>query len=208
MSVHEKMQTDYIWLRDHSQADSWGQARTHGYNYLYYHIPNRRERMEMIYRSMGKQYDWELEKFRLAKKFPDRGNKRRLFKNLFRLIKNPAGYSFWKLYKYRATRPRFMATTIGLGLVLMLIHYKDVSAANAKKLNWILINGKNVESSGQTMPGYYNQTMMLQQMPMTQFLYYEVPGQKIVVNPCRDQNYRKYFEMRKKYGIKPPVSFA
>lgn len=39
--------------------------RTHGYNYLYYHAPNKRERLEMMWRSMGKQYDWELEKFRL-----------------------------------------------------------------------------------------------------------------------------------------------
>ena len=47
--------------------------------------------------------------------------------------------------------------------------------------------------------------MAKQAMPLTQFLYYEVPGSKIVVNPCRDQNYRKYFEMRKKNGMKPPV---
>jgi hypothetical protein len=29
-------------------------ARTHGYNYLYYHAPNKRERLEMITRSMGR----------------------------------------------------------------------------------------------------------------------------------------------------------
>jgi hypothetical protein len=40
-------------------------------------------------------------------------------------------------------------------------------------------------------------------MPFTQALYYDLPGWKVVVNPCRNQNYRKYFEMRKKYGIKP-----
>jgi hypothetical protein len=41
-------------------------------------------------------------------------------------------------------------------------------------------------------------------MPMTQVLFYDLPGWKVVVSPARDQNYRKYFEMRKKYGIKPP----
>ena len=35
-------------------------------------------------------------------------------------------------------------------------------------------------------------------------MYYDLPGHKIVVNPTRNQNYRKYFEMRKKNGIKPP----
>lgn len=63
----------------------------------------------MIWRSMGKAYDWEMEKFRvylffiqqMQKKFIDRGNKRRFFKNFFRLIKNPIGYLYWKTYKIR-----------------------------------------------------------------------------------------------------------
>lgn len=39
--------------------------RTFGQHYLYYHAPNKKERLEMIWRSMGKAYDWELEKFRV-----------------------------------------------------------------------------------------------------------------------------------------------
>ena len=39
--------------------------RTHGYHYLYTHVPNKKERIEMIHRSMGRAYDWELEKFRV-----------------------------------------------------------------------------------------------------------------------------------------------
>jgi len=39
--------------------------RTHGYHYLYTHAPNKKERIEMIHRSMGRAYDWELEKFRV-----------------------------------------------------------------------------------------------------------------------------------------------
>ena len=48
------MQTDYIWVKDHSKADDGPRARIHGYNYLYYHAPNKRERLEMIHRSIGK----------------------------------------------------------------------------------------------------------------------------------------------------------
>lgn len=64
----------------------------------------------MIWRSMGKAYDWEMEKFRviiliyifqMQKKYIDRGNKRRFLKNFFRLIKNPIGYIYWKTYKIR-----------------------------------------------------------------------------------------------------------
>jgi len=38
-------------------------------------------------------------------------------------------------------------------------------------------------------------------MPLHGMLFYDLDGKSIVVNPCRDQNYRKYFEMRKKYNI-------
>lgn len=40
--------------------------RTHGEHYIYYNTINRAERLEMIYRSIGKQYDWDLEKYRVA----------------------------------------------------------------------------------------------------------------------------------------------
>jgi len=43
-------------------------------------------------------------------------------------------------------------------------------------------------------------------MPITQFLYHQLPGHKIVVNPCRNQNYRKYFELRKKNNVDAPQS--
>ena len=38
-------------------------------------------------------------------------------------------------------------------------------------------------------------------IPMFQMMYYELPGNSIVVNPCRNQNFRLYFEMRKKQGL-------
>jgi hypothetical protein len=71
----------------------------------------------MIWRSMGKTYDWELEKFRLAKKFPDRGNKRRWFKNLWRFVKHPTAYVFWKTYRFRTAKPRLIATCMTIGFI-------------------------------------------------------------------------------------------
>ena len=35
MSVHDKMQTDYVWVRDHSSADDWVKARYHNASLLY-----------------------------------------------------------------------------------------------------------------------------------------------------------------------------
>ena len=205
-NVHEKMQTDYLWLRDHSSADDWVKARTHGYHYLYTNVPNKRERLEMIHRSMGRQHDWELEKFRAAKKFPDRGNKKRWWKNLFRVLKHPLGYYYWKTYRSRRSMPRLIAITMGIGFTTMFVNYKQQSFWQAKKQRYLLVSGKNVEGFGLTQPGYSDEKFALQSMPLTQFLYYQVPGNKIVVNPCRDQNYRKYFELRKKYNITAPIS--
>lgn len=54
----------------------------------------------MSYRSLGKAYDWELEKYRMAAKPADVGNRRRFFKNLARFVKNPIGYTYWKTFKY------------------------------------------------------------------------------------------------------------
>ena len=56
----------------------------------------------MIYRSMGKQYDWELEKFRLARKPIDRGNKKRLIKNFMRFLKHPIAYVGWRLSRWQS----------------------------------------------------------------------------------------------------------
>lgn len=64
--IHEKMNSDYIWVRNHNSLDADTKLRTHGYHYIYDHVPNKKERLEMIYRSMGRAHDWELEKFRVS----------------------------------------------------------------------------------------------------------------------------------------------
>ena len=53
----------------------------------------------MSYWTMGKNYDWELEKYRMAAKSSDLGNRRWFFKNLAWFIKNPYGYTYWKSYR-------------------------------------------------------------------------------------------------------------
>ena len=59
------MNNDMIWIRNHNALDADVKLRTHGYHYLYDHVPNKKERIEMIHRSMGRAHDWELEKFRV-----------------------------------------------------------------------------------------------------------------------------------------------
>ena len=88
----------------------------------------------MIYRSMGRQHDWELEKFRVGKKYPDRGNKKRFVKNVVRFIKNPVGYLYWKSYKLRYAKARLPVTMMGMGVFFMLWDYKRQSRKNLRKV--------------------------------------------------------------------------
>lgn len=68
----------------------------------------------------------------MQKKFPDKGNKRRFFKNFFRLIKNPFGYAYWKTFKIRQPKGRIITTMLGLGLVSTLWKYKVESSKRMK----------------------------------------------------------------------------
>ena len=67
----------------------------------------------MTYRSIGRQYDWDLEKFRAAPKSIDVANKKRLTKNFLRFVKHPGGYFYWKLNKRlnKMTWPAFFAAS-------------------------------------------------------------------------------------------------
>ena len=37
----DKMETDYIWIRNNPALDSDVKFRTHGYHYVYDHVPNK-----------------------------------------------------------------------------------------------------------------------------------------------------------------------
>ena len=97
--MQEQMRQDSSWIRSNPANDMTLASRTHGQHYIYNYAPNDKERMEMAMRSLGRQYDWDMEKFRNDKKPADRGNKRRFIKNFFRFMKNPIGYSTWKLQR-------------------------------------------------------------------------------------------------------------
>lgn len=90
---------------------------------------------------------------------------------------------------------------MGLGIIFMLWDYKRQSHKNMRKADYMLRSGKNVENTTPNMLGYHNQSMARQAMPATQVLYQELQSEKIVVPPSKEQNFRKYFEIRKKYGF-------
>ncbi len=110
--IHEKKHTNYFWIRNNPALDADVKLGTHGYQYLYEHVPNKKERLDMIYRSMeelmtGNLNDLEYNiLIQARKKFPYKGNKKIFFKNLFRLFNHPLGMIYWKSYKQRCGKGR------------------------------------------------------------------------------------------------------
>ena len=103
MKLHDKMTADQLWVRSHSYHDRFTIYRPFGQHFQVFQAPNFKERIEMSYRTMGKMFDWDLEKFRLGRKHSDKGGRRRLVKNISRFFKNPFGYLYWKFGKYFVT---------------------------------------------------------------------------------------------------------
>ena len=81
----------------------------------------------MSYRSLGKQIDWDFEKFRMASKPSDKGNRRRFFKNFARLFKNPTGYLYWKNYKSSSGFPKIISTLMITGLLFNFFYCAHIS---------------------------------------------------------------------------------
>lgn len=70
----------------------------------------------MSYRSVGRDYNWDLHRYALDKKPSDKGNRRRFMKNTARFIKNPFGYIFWK---FPLKRIKFNPYAVVIGICIL-----------------------------------------------------------------------------------------
>jgi hypothetical protein len=150
---------------------------------------------------MGKQYDWELEKFRLGKKPIDKGNKRRGFKNFFRFVKNPLGYISWKTYRWISPPPKLMIYGGLLYWGAVVLYWKQISD-EYKEIDEVLKNyGKNVEGTSGRMKGYHNQKMFhspnMIEGPMRTHFFPEL----VTLNPTWRQNIRKELQLTNQYNV-------
>ena len=190
-TLQDQMRMDSQWIKTNPATDININTRTHGQHYIYNYAPNLYERTEMSMRSIGKQYDWDLEKYRNAKKPADRGNKRRFFKNVFRFIKNPIGYSFWKSQR--------MVMSGRLGLVIFyamfpfsfLYYYKMSILENKKKYFFHLLGeedmGNITRHDGHKAPKRIYPTNWFDRFPLT-----STDSSNYVVNPTYRQNFKKH----------------
>lgn len=105
---------------------------------------------------MGKQYDWEMERFRLARKNIDRGNKRRFTKNVLRFFKHPGGYIYWKTINSSIRNTRWLTRKLMMGLFLSIIFLKCQSNSTAFANSIDFYAGKNVEGLSNNLIGNYH----------------------------------------------------
>lgn len=202
MSTQNKMASDYLWIR-HAPTEEGSKVRNHGYSYLYNRAPNRIERLESIYRSIGKTYDWELEKFRLGKKSVDKGNKRRLFRNLARFVKNPIAYLTWSNARWvLASQPRMMYIMMGLAWVAALYQWNEHSNRIREHDALLLAQGKNIEGMSGRYTGYHNTKRLQGPNTMEVFFSSPITDDMIIINQTWKQNLRKELQLTNYHNVR------
>lgn len=108
-----------LWLRRNPDSNAFKpQANQYGQHFFHYGAANADERLEMTYRAVGREYNWELRNYIMSKKPADKGNRRRFLKNAVRFVKNPFGYVYWRLpSSYKKINPFFI--TIGVSFLFL-----------------------------------------------------------------------------------------
>ena len=185
------MASDYLWVR-HAPTEEGSKVRNHGYSYLYNRAPNRIERLESIYRSIGKTYDWELEKFRLSKKSVDKGNKRRMFRNFARFVKSPVAYLFWSTSRWQlASQPKVLYVMMAVAWACAFWEWKSNSNKIRSHDRLLMAQGQNVEGMSGRYIGYHDTKKLRGPGTMEMFFKSPITDDMIIINQTWKQNLRK-----------------
>ena len=203
--------TEHLYDRDNPKSVLRGQST--GVEGLFYGVPNINERAEMIARALSKQTDGDLTKFVMQSQKPrDNGQKWRVFKNIARFMKNPYAFYYWKTSPFVSqNRVRFLWVLLISQLYLSTVSYAGVKQKKEGMVEkWMhsmgmLTSTYGLPNQGQRFPAdrhknyirYSNFHQKLRNKSLS-FIWTDWW--------CRDQNFRKYFEMRKKNGIRPSQS--
>lgn len=177
-----------------------------------YGNPNMNERADMIGRALAKETDGDFTKFVHKNAKPrDMAQKWRTFKNIARMTKNPCGYFFWKTANLGAQN------RVRLTWILLVYHlYQSFwlwLLCKKKKDNmiahWLWKSGELNKFHG--APNELRKPVDRKKNYVRYSNFHQGLRNKkthqIHTNWwCRDQNFRKYFEMRKRHDIKPSLS--
>jgi hypothetical protein len=202
--------TEYLYDRENPKSHF--RQRLTGIEGLMYGNPNMHERADMIGRALAKETDGDFTKFVTKTQKPrDMAQRWRMFKNIARWFKNPFGYTFWKFaVLHSQNRVRYTWCILIWHLYSSFALYM---LTKNKKENMIM---KYLWHSGQTNKAYGapNELRMPADRKKNYVRYsnfHQVRRNKktgmVHTNWwCRDQNFRKYFDMRKRHDIKPAIS--
>ena len=166
--------------------------------------------MLFVTSALAKQTDGDFSKFVDEMNKPrDNGQRWRAYKNISRFYKNPVGYTYWKMEPFHSqNRFRFMYFLVGFHLFSSFLLY--VGQKNRKERmceHWRYRVGDTNK--------WHAAAHRDRRFPVNRvknYIRYSNPHQvrrnkrlgMIHLNWwCRDQNFRKYFEMRKKNDIRP-----
>ena len=143
-----------------------------------------------------------MEKFRLGRKPIDRGNKKRLVKNLMRFIKNPLGYVYYKMAPFMlASNPRIIPVLIGLAFFCALYEWKKHSNQIKAYDDILLGYGKNVEGMSGRYGGFHDKKMLRGPTNFDMLFRVPIENDQIVINPTWKQNLRKELQLTNSYNV-------
>ena len=203
--------TEYLYDRDNPKSVM--RQKITGIEGFFYGVPNINERADMIGRALAKHTDGDFSKFvNNAKKPRDDAQRFRAFKNIARFFKNPFGYLYWKMEPFhRQNRVRFLWGMVIFHLWSSFLLYVMVKNKKERMIeHWRYRIGETNKTHGSMnrdrrfpanrIKNYvryanFHQVRRNKRLSMIHLNWW-----------CRDQNFRKYFEMRKKHDIRPALS--
>ena len=203
--------TEHLYDRNNPKSNL--RYRGTGIEGLFYGVPNINERAEMIARAVAKQSDGDLTKFVMQSQKPrDVGQKWRVFKNIARFFKNPVGYMYWKSAPmHNQNRVRMIWAILLAQLYFNFVTYAAIKNQKEGAIKYFLYSIGEYSHSQDSIrvPNRFPADRHKNYIRYSNFHQKQRPkSTNFLMTPgwCRDQNFRKYFEMRKKHGIQPSDS--
>ena len=137
----------------------------------------------------------------MGKKSIDKGNKKRGFKNLFRFLKNPIGYTAYKTHRWMYPTPKLLTYGALFFSACVLFYWNKISNDYAEVDKVLMLYGKNVEGTSGRMKGYHDRKPfhnpnVIEAQMRTHFF-----PELVTLNPTWKQNIRKQLQLTNSYNV-------
>jgi len=205
-------------LYDKENPKSRLRVKPQGWESFYRGMPNNYERTEMITRRLLKDYDGDLAKISINTRKPyDKAQRWRGLKNHVNVLKNPLGFYTWRrLYAENQNRgPKVWYSFVYVclaGIVWNMARKSQLQHDRTENYKY-MIGARTfhpVNSEGDDRLITEDDTMAMKKKMSNLNLQFKNPSKWCMTTAywARDQNFRKYFEMRKKNGIEPSTNYS